>query len=119
MLQAVNSQIQEAMSIMAMDKEEACKVNTTKVSKDGKKETEEYIDQVQRVKLVKEAMNLGKGLAELKKTKKDLIDIINAKGDTKLDITTYTSADIDISDDSGQNTLEQFMAKRIEKNDTD
>ena len=76
MLQAVNSQIQEAMSIMTMDKEEACVVKNEKVAKDGSKSTEEYVDQVQRVKLVKEAINLGKGLAELKKTKQDLIAII-------------------------------------------
>lgn len=117
MLQAVNSQIQEAMSIMTMDKEEACVVKNEKVAKDGSKSTEEYVDQVQRVKLVKEAINLGKGLAELKKTKQDLIAIIAAKGDTRLDITTYTSADLPLDDDSGLNTLELFMASKGSKRD--
>lgn len=117
MLQAVNSQIQEAMSIMTMDKEEACVVKNEKVAKDGSKSTEEYVDQVQRVKLVKEAINLGKGLAELKKTKQDLIAIIAAKGDTRLDITTYTSADLPLDDESGLNALELFMASRGAKRD--
>lgn len=119
MLQAVNSQIQEAMSIMTMDKEESCKVTNTKVSKDGKKETEEYTDHVQRVKLVKEAINLGKSLAELKKTKQELIAMIAAKGDTRLDITTYTSADLPLDDDSGLNTLELFMASKGSKRDNE
>jgi hypothetical protein len=119
MLKAVNSQIQEAMSIMTMDKEEACIVKNEKVAKDGTKSTEEYVDQVQRVKLVKEAINLGKGLEELKKTKQGLIAIIAAKGDTRLDITTYTSADLSPESDSELNTLEQFMASRGAKRDNE
>jgi hypothetical protein len=111
MLEAIESQIQEAMELMAMDKKEACRISKVTTKKDGTSTSEEYIDSVAAVKLASEAIKLGTRLHELKETKAKLLAIIN-KDETQLGITTYTSADISLDETAeDKSTLDLFMEK--------
>jgi hypothetical protein len=118
MLEAVDAQIQEALSLMTMDKREACKVKKTISRKDGSSTTEEYIDSVEAMKLAEAAVKLGSRLKDLKETKDALMSDIS-KNETKVDTITYTSADIDINDPNStdKSVLDLFMEKQIFTNE--
>jgi len=119
MLEAIDAQIQEALSLMTMDKREACKVKKTISRKDGSSTTEEYIDSVEAMKLAEAAVKLGSRLKELKETK-DMLMVEIAKNETKVDTITYTSADIDPNEtDTQKSVLDLFMEKQISANETE
>lgn len=96
MLKAINSQITQVMDLMQMDKLELAKEDP-KLAFD----------------LAERASKLGIKLPELKN---DLIATINSKGNSPIDVVTYTSADISLDDsDEALSTLDKFMATQINK----
>ena len=114
MLEAIDAQIQEAISMMKMDKFEACTVKKTRILGNGDQTVEEYVDNIQAVKLAESAMKLGGRLSELKEQKETLLSTI--KNETQIEITTYTSSDIDgASLTEGQSVLDTFMQNKILK----
>jgi hypothetical protein len=105
-LEAIDAQINEAIEIMKMDKSKIVKRTTKK----GDNVIEEYYTPIE---LAEKAMKLGKGLAELKETKEVLLSQLD-KTESVTDIITYTSADINPEDVTGEiSTLDLVMAKKI------
>lgn len=108
MLEAIDAQIQEAMEMMKMDKNEVVKKSTVK----NGAEIKEYYSPMD---LAEKAIKLGKNLAELRETKQKITETIHKDKDVVLD--TFTTTDIpEVLDDSDQplSTLDMMMmAKQI------
>ena len=109
MLEAVDAQIQEAMDIMKMDKNEVVKKTISK----GDSVIKEYYSPME---LTERAMKISKGLPELRKTKEEILNTIQKDTEVVLDVPT---ADMQNDDSEGPlSTLDLIMSKRI-KNDTE
>lgn len=114
MFEAVDTQIQEAIHVMRMDKEEFCTIVKTVNTKSGDVIKETRFDGKMYVQMVKDAMKLGSGLAELKETKSKLEAMLPKTNTVLNDLTTYTSNDFTPEElgDTEQSTIDIVMAKR-------
>lgn len=117
MFDAVDRQIQEAINVMKADKEQMCIITKKTRQKNGDIIEETKLDGKMYVQMVKDAMKLGAGLAELKKTKEDLIALLPKPGTVIDDITTYTSNDLTAEElnDDDRSTIDKFMQKQREE----
>src|SRR5688572_18727616 len=73
MLQAMDTQIQETLYMMKVNKEDLCTVETTSVAKDGTKTTKKSINGQMLIMLIKEAGKLAKELPALRAAKNELL----------------------------------------------
>ncbi len=111
MLEALDAQIQEAMDIMKMDKNEVLKKRYTK----GETVTEEYYTPIE---LAKTAMMLGKGLPELRKAKMDILALEQKDAEVVLDTPTSDNVTEALNDsDIPLSTIDLVMADKIKKSD--
>lgn len=118
-IDAIDAQIQEAITMMTADKMLLCTKEIVKSNDKTKESTKTtYVDAEAAFKLADTAMKLGARLVELKKAKNDLLALI-PKGDTVLpEVITYTANDLDMeemSSDGTQSTIDAFMAKKREQ----
>jgi len=114
MFEALDTQIQEAIHVMKMDKEEFCTVTKTINTKSGDVIKETRFDGKMYVQMVKDAMKLGSGLAELKETKGKLEAMLPKTNTVLNDLTTYTSNDFTEEElgETEQSTIDIVMAKK-------
>jgi len=118
-LDAIDAQIQEAITMMTADKMSLCSREIVK-SNDKTKETTKttYVDAEAAFKLAETAMKLGARLVELKKAKNDLMALIPKSEPIMADIITYSAHDLDpeeMSSDGAVSTIDAFMAKKREQ----
>lgn len=99
-LEATNFQIQEVREFLTKDKNAL-----------AGEDTKLYAT------LLKEAVVLGKGLTDLVEARRRLETIINEKEPVKIEIETFTAADvIGSEDDEETSTIDMFMSKKREAN---
>lgn len=118
MLDATDTQIQEAIYMMKTPKEDFCKITEKKTNKNtGEVIETTRIDGKLLIQMIKDAMKLGAGLAELKETKEKLVAVLPKTNTVIGDVVTYTSNDMTPDEvvDTEQSTIDIVMAKEREK----
>ena len=95
MLDSINQQIQDAIRMGAMNKEEACTVVKTKRYKDGTREEERFLDTKRLTAMAIDIAKYIERLPALRRKKKELLGQVKAdRPDMPLNVTTHTAADI-------------------------